>query len=190
MPKSPDEMKAAILKNLPRKTGRGIEEWRKLLASPEVPDGEKERIAWLKAEYGVGTITARMIVLEVSGGTHGYERPDELVDAMYSGKRAALRPIYDALAKAARKVAKDVDVSARKTYVALRKNRVFAVIQPTTQTRVDLGLALAGEVATDRLEPVKRLGNDRITHRIALTDAKQVDAEVRRRLKQAYELGG
>ena len=68
--------------------------------------------------------------------------------------------------------------------------RVFAVIQPTTQTRVDLGLALKGTEPTQRLEAVKRLGNDRITHRIALTAPKQVDAEVRRWLKQAYLTGG
>ena len=49
MPESPDEMKAASLKILPRRAGRGIEVWRKLLTSTEVPDGEKERIAWLKA---------------------------------------------------------------------------------------------------------------------------------------------
>ena len=178
-------MKAAILKNLPAKTGRTLEEWKSLLQQSGAGD-DNARISWLKSERGVGSVTARMIVLELSGGKTGYEDAGALVDAMYSGKKANLRPIHDKLVIAAQKLGKDVDVSARKTYVALRRKRVFGVIQPTTQTRVDLGLALEGVDPTGRLESVKRLGNDRITHRIALTEAKQVDPEVARWLQKAY----
>ncbi|MCP5044076.1 MAG: sigma-70 family RNA polymerase sigma factor, partial [bacterium] len=69
----------------------------------------------------------------------------------YSGKKEALKPIYDTLIKAIKKLGKDVEIAPKKAYVSLRRNKQFALIQPSTATRVDVGLCLKGIEATDRL---------------------------------------
>jgi hypothetical protein len=52
---------------------------------------------------------------------------------------------------------------------------------------VDLGLVLPGVKGQGRLEATTTVGGGRVTHRIALRSPKDVDAEVRRWLKQAYD---
>jgi len=54
--------------------------------------------------------------------------------------------------------------------------------------RVDLGLVLPGVKARGRLEATITVGGGRVTHRISLRSPKDVDAEVRRCLKAAYDL--
>jgi hypothetical protein len=66
---------------------------------------------------------------------------------------------------------------------------VFAQIKPTTQTRIDLGFALKDLRASGRLIDTGGFGKkDRITHRIAITSLNDIDDEVKRWLKAAYEL--
>jgi hypothetical protein len=116
-----------------------------------------------------------------------YTDGEALVDAMYSGKKAALRQVHDAALAAARKLGPDVTPSARKTYVSLVRKRQFAALQPSTADRVDLGLVLPGVVAQGRLEAATTVGGGRVTHRIALCSPGDVDAEARRWLKAAYD---
>jgi hypothetical protein len=68
---------------------------------------------------------------------------DELIEQQYAD-RLDLRQIYDAIIETAEKVGK-VTIQARKTFVSLvSPRRTFARVQPTTRTRVDLGLRLDG----------------------------------------------
>lgn len=113
----------------------------------------------------------------------------DVVAAQYSGAKAHLRPVYDKLAEAASQLGDDVEFGPRKTYVALHRGKQFAVIQPTTNTRVDFGLRLKGIPlpASQRLEPATNVGGGSITHKIALTTADQIDEEVRSLLQTAYD---
>jgi hypothetical protein len=63
----------------------------------------------------------------------------------------------------------------------------FAVIQATTQTRIDLGLNLRGIECG--LTPAKNLGGgDAITHRIPIAAAADVTPAVREWFAKAYAL--
>ncbi len=187
MPMTPREMLTAIRANMREKTGKTLEQWVKLVKK-DGPDDPKQWRAWLKSEHGLGHVTAGVVAMEAQGKDRVgvYENPDALVDAMYEGPRAELRPIYEALVKAAQKLGKDVQVSPCKTYVALRRHKQFAIVKPA-KTRVDLGLCLAGVEPDGRLDSSKSRGSDRITHHIKLGTAKEIDAEVKRWLKAAYE---
>jgi hypothetical protein len=67
-------------------------------------------------------------------------------------------------------------------------NHVFAQIKPTTRTRIDLGLALGDTPATGRLIDTGGFEKkDRITHRIPITSPAEIDDEVKRWLKTAYD---
>jgi len=86
---------------------------------------------------------------------------DELVDAQYAGPKALLRPIYDAVVKAARALGPDVGGDAAKSQVTLSRATSFAVVRAATKTRVDVALKLRGEKPTGRfvLDP-KATGSD------------------------------
>jgi hypothetical protein len=180
---------------LPDKTGRTLEEWIALVKK-NGPPTEKERRAWLKEMHGLGTNASWWIAEAVDQGSIADSDPQaylksaaEHVEAMYAGGKAGLRPIHDELLKIARKLGKDVRVCPCQTIVPLYRKHVFAQLKPTTRTRLDLGLALQDTEATGRLiDTGGRVKKDRITHRIPLTCMAEIDDDVKRWLKQAYDM--
>jgi len=68
----------------------------------------------------------------------------------------------------------------------VRRSKQFALIQPTTKDRVDLGIQLKGVPAAGRLEASGSF-NAMVSHRVRLAEAKDVDVQVRGWLKQAYD---
>jgi hypothetical protein len=75
--------------------------------------------------------------------------------------------------------------------VPLYRAHVFAQIKPTTNTRVDLGLALAkykGKLPKRLVDTGGLAKKDRITHRIELKTAAEIDDDVKKWLKAAYDL--
>ena len=105
--------------------------------------------------------------------------------AQYAGPKAGLRPIYDAVIKAVQSLGKDVEVSPKKTYVSLRRSKQFAIVQPSTRTRVDLGINLKGEPAGGRLEASGSF-NAMVSHRVRLEKPADVDRDVKAWLKKAF----
>lgn len=179
---------AAIERNLPARTGKTLAEWATLVKRGG-PKDRKDRVAWLRREHGLGGTTAMLVAYAAEGRrpVDDYSDAEALVAAMYAGRKAALRPVHEAALAAARRLGKDVTPSARKTYVSLVRKRQFGTLQPSTAERVDLGLVLPGVRAQGRLEKTTSVGGGRVTHRIALHSPGDVDAEVRRWLKEAYD---
>jgi len=181
--------------SLKEKTGRSLDEWLALIAK-KGPKDEVARRDWLKKEYGLGTNSAWWLAERSLG--KGLEADDpELylkaaeadVTAMFAGKRAALRPLYDALLTLGLAAGKDVKACPGKTIVPLYRNHVFAQIKPAANTRIDFGLALG-----DTKKTPKRLIDTggfakkyRITHRFEIASAGDIDADVTRWLKAAYD---
>lgn len=180
---------------LKQRTGRTLDEWMKFIKK-EGPAGEKERRDWLKTKFGLGTNTAWWLAErsvgkgEEMGDPGAYlKAAQKYVDEMFAGKKEHLRPLYDALLKLGLSIGKDVKACPCQTIVPLYRNHVFAQIKPTTQTRIDLGLALG-----DTKKTPKRLINtsgyekkDRITHRFEITSVRDIDDKVKRWLKVAYD---
>jgi len=179
---------------LKEKTGHSLAEWLKQVKKSGPPT-EKERREWLKDAHGLGTNSAWWIAERAEGkGTEtddpeAYLRAAEkYVEEMYSGGKAGLRPIYDALLKLALGLAKDVKACPCQTIVPLYRNHVFAQIKPTTQTRIDLGFALGARQAEGRLIDTGGYAKkDRITHRVPIASVKEIDEEVQKWLRAAYE---
>jgi hypothetical protein len=179
---------------LKQKTGRSLEEWLKLIQKEGPPD-EQERREWLKTKYALGTNTAWWLA-ERSGGKgeetadsdHYLKAAENYVVEMFSGKKEHLRPIYDALLKLGLGIGKEAKACPCQTIVPLYRHHVFAQIKPTTQTRVDLGLSLGNMKTPGRLIDTGGYAKkDRITRRIEITSLKDIDDEVKRWLKIAYE---
>jgi Domain of unknown function (DUF5655)/Domain of unknown function (DUF4287) len=187
-------MYQSSLAALKLKTGRTLEEWIKLVQK-NGPATEKERRAWLKADHGLGMNYASWIAEHSVGkGDDGnpetyLRQADEYVVKMYSSSREPLMPIFEELVALGRSLGKDVKVCPCQTMVPLYRKHVFAQIKPTTRTRIDLGLALKDTKVPKRLINTGGLAKkDRITHRIEIASVKDIDAEVKRWLKTAYEM--
>jgi len=179
---------------LKQKTGRTLEEWLKLIKK-EGPPTEKERREWLKTKHGLGTNTAWWFAErsvgkgEEVGDEEDYlQAAEKYVEEMFSGKKEALRPIYDALLKLGLSIGKEAKACPCQTIVPLYRNHVFAQIKPTTQMRIDFGLALGNLKAPKRLVDTGGYAKkDRITHRFEITSLKDIDDDVKRWLKVAYD---
>lgn len=179
---------------LKQKTGRSLDQWLKHIRK-EGPADEKERRAWLKETCALGTNTASYLAERSVGKGKETGDPDLYlesaerdVEQMFTGGKAHLRPIYDALLKLGLKTGKEAKACPCQTIVPLYRNHVFAQIKPTTQTRIDMGFALGDTKPTGRLIDTGGFAKkDRITHRIPITSLKDIDDEVKHWLKIAYD---
>lgn len=185
---------ARAVAGLKGKTGRTMEEWIELVTISG-PEGEKERREWLKEEYGLTTNYAWWIA-ERAGGKGDESDPEEYlrmaagnVEKMYAGRKAHLRPVYDALLELVLSLGEDVKACPCQTIVPIYRNHVIAEIKPTTLARVDFGLALGDFPATGRLIDTGGVAKkNRITRRIPMTTPDDIDDEVRALLMLAYTM--
>ena len=184
MSSNPDQAVQTMIANLPEKTGKSLPQWLKIVKAAKL-DKHGQIVAMLKKDHGVGHGFASLIAHQhLSGGRQ--ESGDDLVAAQYSGAKAELKPIYDAVTKMVRALGKDVEVAPKKTCVSYRRSKQFALIQPSTKTRVDLGINLKGVPPQGRLEASGSF-NAMVSHRVRLEKQSDVDGEVKAWLKQAYD---
>lgn len=184
---TPEEQLQSALRNLEEKTGKPLAEW---LSWVEKRNIEKhgEIVRTLKDEGGVTHGYANLIAHEARGSASTHAQADDLVATQYAG-RESLRPIYDRLAAAVVSFGDDVELSPKKAYVSLRRSKQFGLVQPSTRTRVDVGLQLKGVAPTERLEASGSF-NAMVSHRVRLTDVAQIDDELIGWLRRAYDAAG
>jgi hypothetical protein len=187
MAKSPEEGMASLIKNLELKTGKNLDAW-VAIARKSGSEKHGQIVAFLKNDHGLTHGYANQIALHA---LRTKDAPatgsDELIEAQYAGPKAPLRPIYDALVAAISKFGKDVEFSPKKAYVSLRRSKQFGLIQPSTATRVDVGLNLKGMPAQGRLEPSGSF-NAMVSHRVKVSAVAEVNAELIGWLRRAYEM--
>jgi hypothetical protein len=185
----------AVVANMPRKTGKSIDEWITLLEEAG-PATDKERHAWLKTVHRLGNTTAGMIVEKAANrGWLGSDPEAYLriapayVETMFAGPKTGLWPIFGELVRLARALGPDVKVCPCETIVPLYRAHVFAEIKPTTATRIDLGFALKDQPPVGRLVSTGGLAKgNRITLRIPLKSVAEIGDEVKHWLAAAYDL--
>jgi predicted transport protein len=186
MPSNVDEMANSMLQNLEDKTGKNLDQWIEIVDKSQVTK-HKEIINYLKSKYGLTYGYANLIALKTREAVEGTPPSGaSLVDVRYSGNKSALRPIYEAIIESVVNFGEDVKIAPKKAYVSLRRSKQFAIVQPSTKTRVDVGINLKGTESSDRLEPSGSF-NAMVSHRVRLTKTDQVDDELTQWLKNAYE---
>lgn len=173
--------------NLKDKTGKNLDEWKAALADGKF-EKHSQMLAYLKTEHGVSHGYANFIVLKFREADAASHAGDDLIAAQYRGKET-LRPIYDALEALISSFGNDVEVAPKKAAVSFRRKRQFALVQPSTKTRVDLGLKFNDRAYVGRLETSGPFGS-MCTHRVQLTDTGQIDDEVTSALRAAYDEAG
>jgi len=176
-----DKALQTMINNMPEKTGKSLAEWKKLLKTKSFAK-HSEAVKFLKTEHQVTHGFANTIV---SLSKEESKAPNDLVINQYKGKEV-LKPIYEKLVASVNGFGKDVKVVPKKTEVSLDRKKKFAVIRPSTKSRIDLGLKLKGKSTTDRLENSGPFGT-MCTHRVRLSDIDQIDEELLGWLKEAYQ---
>lgn len=182
MAKSPEELAQTMIDNMPEKTGKSLGEWQKLVAaSGAAKHGEIMKL--LKGEHGVTHGFANLIAQKCIGNLDVSE--EDLVANQYKGKEG-LKPIHDAIVDFVTGFGSELEIAPKKTSVSLRRKKQFALIQPSTKTRIDLGINLKGVEPQGRLEKMGGM----CTHKVKLTDVSEFDGEVKAWLEQAFEKAG
>jgi Domain of unknown function (DUF5655)/Domain of unknown function (DUF4287) len=179
-----EDATATMIANLEAMTGKTMEAWVELVQAEKLGK-HGEMVSFLKTKHGMGHGYANLVALSVKGGGT-LTRGEDPVGEQYAGAKAALRPIYDAILTAVRKFGGDVEVAPKKANVSLRRSKQFALVQPSTATRMDVGINLRGVTPAGRLEASGSF-NSMVSHRVRLESAKGVDKELIGWLKQAYD---
>src|SRR5215813_10276655 len=186
-PQSWEEMREWCARLLESRTGQGVAAWNERIAAGILQNRADEPAlrTWLSAE-GVTGYAQALLVWE----TFGYPGfliadAEQLIGKQYAD-RPRLRPVFDAVLAALPALPGPVTVQARGTLVSLvSPRRTFAVLKPTTKSRIDLGLRLDSAQPEGRLREARNLGQ--ATVRIPLTTPGEVDDEVRNWLTRAYD---
>ncbi len=180
-----EDATATMIANMTEKTGKPLDEWIKLVTKSKLQK-HGEIVSMLKTEHAMGHGFANLVAHKALASDAGSHEGDDLLAAQYAGTKAGLKPVYDKLAKIVEGFGKDVEFAPKKAYMSLRRSKQFGLIQPSTATRLDLGLNLKGVAPAGRLE-ASGSWNAMCSHRVKLASAADVDAEVKAWLKQAYD---
>ena len=187
MPKSIDAMAEKMIANMKEKTGKTLEQWLKIVAKSKL-EKHMQIIKFLKEEHGVTHGFANMVAHQALNPVSA-EGDDDLVAKQYSGPKSGLKPFYDALIAAIQKFGDDIEIAPKKAYVSLRRKKQFAIIQPSTKDRLDVGINLKGLEPTERLEASGSF-NAMVSHRVRVTKKSDINAELKKWIKQAYTDAG
>jgi hypothetical protein len=184
-----DKALATQLANIEKRTGKTLAQLADIIRKSGLTKHGEIR-DMLKRDLKMGHGDANTLVHYVrdadAGGAEEKLAGDHLGE-IYSGDKAALRPIHDRLMTAIHKFG-EFEIAPKKAYVSLRRKKQFATIGPATNTRVEVGLNMKGVPATDRLlaMPEKSM----CQYKVKLTDAAEVDAELLAWIKKAFDSAG
>jgi len=183
-----DKAYATQIANIEKASGKKIAEWTTLLNKIGLSK-HGELVNYLKDKHGFTHGNANMLV-HYAKQTHSAaaENETDWIAEQYKGKEE-LKPWYDKLMQAIKGFGKDVEVSPKKAYVSLRRKKQFAIIQPSTKTRLDLGLNIKGVIPSGTAE-ASGSWNAMCTHRIKIEDEKVITKDLIGLIKQAYEEAG
>lgn len=181
-------MEDTMIKNLKEKYGKSLEEWVEVVKKTGIQK-HGEIIKFLKSEHGFTHGFANLVSMKARGtDSASADSADSLVDDQYKGKES-LRPIYEKLIGEIKKFGNDVEVAPKRAYVSLRRKKQFALVQPSTKTRLDIGINLKGFEATERLEASGSF-NAMCSHRVRTSETGDIDNDLISWLRQAYDQAG
>lgn len=184
---SPEEMMAAVTRSMKERTGRTLEEWVGLVQASEIDPLDQNAVRrWLKKEHGVAQ-NSQWAIADAAARAAGWHPPstEEYIDEQYTGRKAALRPLFDRLRAVIQAFGDDVSLEGRGTYTPFVRHRQFAAIAPGTATRLDVGLRFTDPPASSLLTPANAPGQ--ATHRLSLTSLEEITPEVERVILAAYQ---
>ncbi|SEL26692.1 DUF5655 domain-containing protein [Parapedobacter koreensis] len=180
-----EQAEKTMMENLYKHTGKAFEYWIALVKQENF-EKHGQIVKFLKEQHGFTHGFANFVALKARAtDAASVDDKDELIQKQYQGKEH-LRPLYDRLISEINGFGNDVEIAPKNAYVSLRRKKQFAILQPATKTRFEIGLNLKGEPAQGKLEAIAT-ANAMCSHKINLHSAEDIDQETLHWLKTAYE---
>lgn len=180
-----DQAEKTMLDNLYKNTGKTLEQWMTIVKQKNFAK-HGEIIKFLKEEHSFTYGFANLVALKSRGtDAASIENKDELIEKQYKGKEH-LKPLYDKLIAEILKFGKDIEIAPKNAYVSLKRKKQFAILQPATKTRFEIGLNLKDRKPEGILQAINS-PNAMCSHKINLTDEKEITTEIINWLKAAYQ---
>lgn len=179
-----DKAAQTMIENLYKNTGKTLEQWIEI-AAKENFTRHGEIIKFLKEQHGFTHGFANLVAHKANNSDAGSaENPDDLIVKQYVGKEH-LKMIYDRLIAETQTFGNDIEIAPKNAYVSLRRKKQFAILNPASKTRFEIGINLKGQAATGKLEAEKP--NAMCSHKINITGINEIDNEVLTWIRTAYE---
>ena len=188
----PDKAVATQLANIEKRTGKSITELSALVRESGLTK-HGELVAMLKSTLGMGHGDANTLVHTAlksdgqSAASAAGLSAEQVLDGLYVGPKAALRPVHDRLLTELRAFG-PFEEAPKKGYVSYRRKKQFAMIGPATNTRVEVGLNMKDVAPTERLQALPP--GQMCSHKVRLGEASEVDAELLGWIRTAYDAAG
>ena len=174
-------------KGLLEKTGQSLDHWIKVIKESGLQK-HGEILKFLKTHHNFTHGYANFVSLKARGSDAASKEPQDLVASQYE-KKPHMIPWYEKLIEITKQFGSDVEIVPKKSSVSLRRKRQFALIQPSTKTRMDLGLKYNDRPVDGRLESSGPFGA-MCSHRVQIKQLEDIDEQVVNWLKDAYEEAG
>ena len=187
-----DKARETQFRNIETKTGKKMAELRSLIAASGLQKHGEIR-DMLRKRFGLGHGDANAAVHFAlasdgeSAAKAGGAGTGDVLDQIYSGPKAALRPIHDRV-MAAVEAFGAFEIAPKKGYVSLRRKKQFAMIGPATKGEVEVGLNMKDISPTGRL--VAQAPGGMCQYKVRLASPAEVDRELIGWLQRAYAASG
>ena len=180
-----DKATATQLANIEKRTGKTLAELSKVISGSGLAK-HGELVAMLKQDLGMGHGDANTLVhyTKSAGDAGSGKESGDVLDDIYTGPKAHLRPIHDALMKAISTFGA-FETAPKKGYVSLRGKKQFAMIGPATNTQVEIGLNMKNVKGTARL--VEQKPGGMCQYKVRVGESKDVDEQLITWIRTAYD---
>lgn len=176
------------LANIEKTTGKTMKDWVAIVNKSGFTK-HGELVTFLKEKHSFTHGNANLVVHFAKQSHAGAaENSDDLIAGQYKG-RENLKPWYDKIMTEIYKFGNDIEIAPKKAYVSLRRKKQFAILQPSTKDRLDVGLNIKGIPVSGNVEDGAKW-NAMCTHRIRVEDAKTINKDLFKWIKKAYEQAG
>jgi len=183
-----DKAYATQIANIEKNTGKKLKEWAAILTKSGFTK-HGELVSFLKTKHGFTHGNANMLVHHAKQSHAGAaENETDWIAEQYKGKET-LKLWYDKIMAEINKFGKDVELAPKKAYTSLRRKKQFAIIQPSTKDRLDVGLNIKGVAPSGMVEDGSKW-NAMCTHRIKVMEEKAINKDLINWIKKAYEQAG
>jgi hypothetical protein len=175
-----DQAEITMIANLHKNTGKTLEEWVAISSSQNL-EKHGQIVKYLKEQHAFTHGFANLVALKTMasrGAAAGAAAEDEatLVKSQYEGKEQ-FYPLYEKILALIKAFGADVEVAPKKSYVSLRRKKQFALLNPITKTRFEIGIILKNQPGKGKLEPITA-ANAMCTHKISLAGEQDLTPEV------------
>jgi predicted transport protein len=183
-----DKAEQTMVDNLYKNTGKTLDQWIKIVQGEKF-EKHGQILKFLKEQHSFTHGFANLVAMKARGADAGsVENKDELIEKQYRGKEH-FKPIYEKLILEINKFGKDIEIAPKNAYVSLRRKKQFAILQPATKSRFEIGINLKGQEPEGKLEAISS-ANAMCSHKINLSGMQDVNEEVIHWIKTAYENAG